>query len=54
MFYGHTHKPWEETVGKATLLNPGTLAGLWYKPTFALVDLATRKATLKLVERLEK
>lgn len=54
VFYGHTHKPWEEKIGAATILNPGTLAGLFSKATFALVDLATGKATLKLVERLPK
>ncbi len=52
IFYGHTHQPWEEKINACTVLNPGTLAGLWSKPTFALVDLATGKATLKLVERL--
>ena len=52
VFYGHTHKPWEEKIGGASVLNPGTLSGMWYKATFALVDLATGKATLKLVERL--
>ena len=52
VFYGHTHKPWEEKIGACTLLNPGTLSGMWYKATFALVDLNTGKATLKLVERL--
>lgn len=52
VFYGHTHKPWEEKMGTCTVLNPGTLSGLWYKATFALVDLKTGKARLKLVERL--
>ncbi|MDD5110162.1 MAG: YfcE family phosphodiesterase [Patescibacteria group bacterium] len=54
VFYGHTHKPWEEKIGTTTLLNPGTLSGMWYKATFALVDLKTGKATLKLVEQLIK
>ena len=35
-----------------TVLNPGNLAGAYFKATFALVDLATGQATLKLVERL--
>jgi len=52
VFYGHTHKPWEEKIGTCTVLNPGNLANQFYKPTFALVDLATGKATLKLVEQL--
>ncbi|MDO8559690.1 MAG: metallophosphoesterase family protein [bacterium] len=54
VFHGHTHKPWEEKISSCTVLNPGTLAGMWYKATFALVDLETGKAALKLVERLGK
>ncbi|GIW65332.1 MAG: phosphoesterase [Candidatus Parcubacteria bacterium] len=38
IFYGHTHKPWEEKENKTIILNPGNLAGIFYKPTFALVD----------------
>lgn len=53
VFHGHTHKPWEEKIGTCTLLNPGTLAGMFSKATFAVVDLETGQATLKLVERLE-
>ncbi|MEK7139430.1 MAG: metallophosphoesterase [Patescibacteria group bacterium] len=49
VFYGHNHKPWVETVGKARLINPGTLAGLFAKPTFALYDTATGVLTLKLL-----
>ncbi|MFA6533906.1 MAG: YfcE family phosphodiesterase [Patescibacteria group bacterium] len=49
VFYGHTHKPWEEMVGKTKLLNPGTLAGLFARPTFAIYDTATNKAELKLL-----
>jgi uncharacterized protein len=36
VFYGHTHKPWEETVGKCKILNPGNVAGEIYPPTFAV------------------
>lgn len=63
VFYGHTHKPWEETVpvlpkpggeggGKCRLVNPGELAGQRYKPTFALYDTETDKLELKILERL--
>lgn len=52
VFYGHSHKPWEEKDGACTVLNPGTLSGMWYKATFALVDLTSGKATLKIAERL--
>jgi putative phosphoesterase len=35
VFYGHTHKPWTEKIGKCVLLNPGTVAGTFSLPTFA-------------------
>lgn len=47
IFYGHTHKPWEERVNNTLLLNPGTLAGMFYRPTLALFD--TRSAERKLL-----
>lgn len=56
VFYGHTHKPWEETVEaggkKIKLVNPGTLAGMFYKATFATYDTATDKLELKILERI--
>ncbi|RMD58867.1 metallophosphoesterase [Candidatus Parcubacteria bacterium] len=36
VFYGHTHIPWEELVGECLLLNPGTVGGERYQPTFAV------------------
>ena len=52
VFYGHTHKPWEEMIGKTKLLNPGTLAGLFYKATFAVWDTSNDNFELKLLEKL--
>lgn len=52
VFYGHTHKPWQETIGKTTIINPGTLAGLFNKATFAIFDTKTRKAQLILLEKI--
>ncbi len=52
VFYGHTHKPWEEMVWKCKMLNPGTLAGMFYKATFATFDTNTDQFELKLLERL--
>ena len=52
VFYGHTHKPWEEVIGKTRLVNPGNLTGLWYKGTFAVYDPKTNKLELKILERL--
>ena len=36
VFFGHTHKPWEEMVGKCKMLNPGNVTGDLYPPTFAI------------------
>ncbi len=52
VFYGHTHKPWEEKIGRTKLVNPGTLAGMFYKATFAVYDTATDKLELKILERI--
>ncbi|MDP2586224.1 MAG: metallophosphoesterase family protein [Candidatus Komeilibacteria bacterium] len=52
IFYGHNHKPWEETKGKTKLVNPGTLAGMFNKATFAVLDTETQKLELKLLELL--
>lgn len=52
VFYGHTHKPWEEKIGNCRLVNPGELAGQRYKPTFAIYDTDTDFLELKILERL--
>jgi putative phosphoesterase len=52
VFYGHTHKPWEERVGSCRMINPGELAGQFYKPSFAVFDTATNKLELKILEKL--
>ncbi len=52
VFYGHTHSPWEEKINKTRLVNPGTLAGMFNKATFAIYDARTDKLELKLVEKL--
>ncbi|MFA6099001.1 MAG: metallophosphoesterase [Patescibacteria group bacterium] len=50
VFYGHNHKPWEEKAGNTRLINPGTLAGLFTKATFAVYDTSTEKLELKILE----
>lgn len=52
VFYGHTHKPWQEKVGGCQLINPGELAGQFYKPTFAVYDTVTDTLELKILEKL--
>lgn len=49
IFYGHTHKPWEEKVGKTRLVNPGNLSGLFYKAAFAIYDSGIDKLELKIL-----
>lgn len=52
VFYGHDHKPWEKTIGKTKLLNPGTLAGMFNKATFAVYDTKTEIAKLIILEKI--
>ena len=52
VFYGHNHKPWEEKIGSTWLVNPGNLANIFYKPSFALYDTVTDKLELKILEIL--
>jgi len=52
VFYGHTHKPWEEDINGCKLLNPGTCAGLFSKATFAVWDVDKDKFELKILEQL--
>lgn len=52
VFYGHTHKPFEEKIGQCRLINPGTLAGIFYKATFAVYDTKADTLALKILERL--
>lgn len=39
VFYGHTHKPWEEFLSTCRILNPGSVTGDRFAPTFASWDL---------------
>ncbi|MFA5021806.1 MAG: metallophosphoesterase family protein [Patescibacteria group bacterium] len=52
VFYGHNHTPWEKQIGQTRLLNPGTLAGMFNKATFAVYDTKTAKAQLILLEKI--
>jgi len=51
-FFGHTHRPFLKKEGNCYLANPGNLAGLSYKATFAILDTATKKLELKILERI--
>lgn len=53
VFYGHTHRPWEEKIGGCRLVNPGEAAGQYQKATFAVYDTKSDKLELKILEKLE-
>ena len=52
VFYGHTHRPWDEKIGDCHMINPGEVAGQFYKPAFAVYDTVTEKLELKILELL--
>lgn len=53
IFYGHTHKPWIETLdNNCQIINPGTLGGVFQKATFAVYNTQTNKLELKILELL--
>jgi putative phosphoesterase len=52
VFYGHTHRAWDEKIGNCHMINPGELAGQFYKPTFAIYDTKTGKLELKILEKI--
>jgi len=53
IFYGHTHKPWEEKKEGTILVNPGNIANIYYQPSFALLDLEKNKLSLKILNRIK-
>lgn len=53
VFYGHTHKPWEEIIGKCKMLNPGNVAGEIYFPTFAVWNTENDKFDLIRIHNLK-
>ena len=52
VFYGHTHKPWEDKQNGAKVVNPGTLGGVFSEATFAVYDTESGELELKMVNRL--
>lgn len=52
VFYGHTHRPWDEKIGSTHMINPGEMANQFYKPSFAVYDTATGKLELKILDEL--
>jgi len=52
IFHGHTHKPWLSQEDGITIANPGTLGGVFYEATFAVLDLENQHLDLKLLNDL--
>jgi putative phosphoesterase len=52
-FFGHSHWPFLKKEGNCCLANPGNLAGLFYKATFAILDTKTKKLELKILEKIK-
>jgi putative phosphoesterase len=53
VFYGHTHKPWEKTIGNCKMLNPGNVAGEIFPPTFAVWETEGDKFELVRIHDLK-
>lgn len=47
VFYGHSHKPWQEDKSGVVFVNPGTLGGMFLDGTFAVFDVITGELFLK-------
>jgi len=52
VFFGHTHKPWQEKIDKSFIINPGTLAGMFTPPSFATYNTTTKQLELIQVHNL--
>lgn len=53
VFYGHTHKPFEEMINGCRMLNPGTVAGQFYPATFAVWNTENDKFKLVRIDQLK-
>lgn len=52
VFYGHTHKPWEEKKDGIAFVNPGTLGGMFQLSTFAVFDTDTKNFSLHISDQV--
>lgn len=52
-FFGHTHWPFLKKEKNCILANPGNLAGVFYKATFAVLETKTKKLELRLLEKIK-
>jgi putative phosphoesterase len=52
-FFGHSHWPFLKKEKNCYLANPGNLAGLFYRATFAILDTKTKNLELKILEKIK-
>jgi len=52
VFYGHTHRPWQDQKEQIKLVNPGNVANTLYAPSFAIYDPKTNESQLKLLNEM--
>lgn len=52
-FFGHTHGPFLKKEKQCFLANPGNLAGIVWKATFAILDTKSKKLQLKILEKIK-
>lgn len=52
IFYGHTHKPWEEIKYEVRIINPGNVSNTYYAPTFAVWDTNSGEIELKMLDEM--
>ena len=50
IFYGHTHQPWLDEKSGVKIVNPGTMAGMFNKATFAIWQPEKELIELKILE----
>ncbi|MBC7074123.1 YfcE family phosphodiesterase [Candidatus Parcubacteria bacterium] len=52
-FFGHLHFPFLKKIKNCFVANPGNLAGIIFKASFAILDSKTKKLELKILEKLK-
>lgn len=52
IFYGHTHMPDLKKLNNCLLVNPGNIAGISYRPSFAVWDTLSDSLSLKILDQL--
>ena len=53
IFYGHTHKPWQKKDDGQLIVNPGNVAGVLNRATFAAWDTKEKKIELIILDALK-